>query len=147
MIKIIADTNIFLGGMMGYKSPSRKILNLSMARNIEIVSCRQMIKEFSEKVIEPHVQKYWQKKYFSSEKIIKDYLSFVVRHEPRPCFMNKEIPIEDPKDAIFFQLALSASIKIIISKDHHLLKLDGYEGIKVKTPDIFIEKYENIKLH
>lgn len=142
MIKVVVDTNTILSGMMGYRSPERKLLSLSLLKKIQFLSCSEIAREFSEKVRMPRVQRYWQKYYFSPDKIIQDYLALMVMHEPTPFFQTKEVPIRDPDDAIFFKLALSSDAKIIISKDKDLLVLNNFEGIKVTTPEKFIEVYD-----
>lgn len=145
MIKVVPDTNLMLAGMMGYKSPERKIANLALSKKIQLVSCSDMLAEFNEKIRIPRMMKYWSKKYFSIDKIIQDYQSLTIVHEPTPQYMNMAIPISDQDDSIFFKLALSSGSKIIVSSDHHLLSLKGYMGIKVATPKEFFDAFEKIK--
>ncbi len=144
MIQIIPDTNILVSGMMGYKTPARQILNLSLAKKIQLLGCSHTLAEFTAKVNLPRMKKYWQKKYFSPDKIIQDYQTMVIMHEPTPLYLDTVIPIRDPKDAIFFQLALSSRCKIIISNDQDALVLSGHQGIKVVTPEVFIEAYYRV---
>jgi putative PIN family toxin of toxin-antitoxin system len=144
MIKIVPDTNVLVSGMMGYKSPSRKILNLSLSKRLQLIGCNKTLIEFCEKVKLPRMKQYWEKKYFSSDKIIQDYQTLVMMHEPTEKYEETEIPIRDPDDAIFFQLAMSCGAKIIISNDEDALALNGYEGIKVITPEVFINAYQKV---
>lgn len=144
MMRIIPDTNLMLAGMMGYKSVERRILNLCMARKIQLIGSTSTLQEFREKVAMEHMAKYWSKKYFSIDKIVEDYKNLVVMHEPTPEYRDMSIPIEDPKDAMFFQLALSSGVKIVVSRDKHLLSIDKYEGIRVLKPEKFMLTFSEI---
>jgi predicted nucleic acid-binding protein len=48
---------------------------------------------------------------------------------------------EDPDDDKFLACAIAGKSKIIISGDTHLLKVSGYEGIKVLRPRKFFDEY------
>ena len=48
---------------------------------------------------------------------------------------------EDPDDDKFFACAIAGESKLIISGDKHLLKVSGYQGIKVLKPKEFINQY------
>ena len=48
---------------------------------------------------------------------------------------------EDPDDDKFLACAIAGKSKIIISGDKHLLKVSGYEGIKVLRPRKFFDEY------
>jgi uncharacterized protein len=48
---------------------------------------------------------------------------------------------DDPDDDKFLACALAAKCKLIISGDKHLLKMSGFEGIKVLKPREFVNVY------
>ena len=69
----------------------------------------------------------------------------MLMHEPLPEFEAMKIEIQDKDDAIFFKLALSCNARIIISQDKHALALHGFRGLKVVTPEKFVEVYTKLK--
>lgn len=142
MIKAIPDTNIILRGMFGYKSSHRKVLSLAVLKKVQLFGCAETFKEFCEKAYMDQFQRFWSPKNFSPDKVILDYKSVIIMHEPTRAYSQMEIPITDPDDAIFFKLALSSGIKVIISEDEkHVKKLDGYQGIRVISAEQFIKAY------
>lgn len=142
MIKAIPDTNIILRGMFGYQSPHRKLLSLAVVKRIQLLGCNESYLEFCEKAYKPEIQRYWKTKNFSPEKVILDYKSAIMMHEPVSSLSEIKIPIADPDDAIFFKLALSSGINLIISEDvKHVHKLNGYQGIKVITAEQFMKAF------
>lgn len=141
IIKVIADTNVILKGMFGYKSVERKILSLSLAKKIYIYGSNETYQEFCQKVKIPRLQRYWVKKNFSPDKIILDYKTIVNMHEPVGEAATVEIPIRDPKDAIFIRVAMSVGAKIIISEDKDLLDMKKVGDIKIVNAEKFIEAY------
>lgn len=143
MIQIIADTNIILRGMFGYKSPHRWILALASMRKIQIYGSQETFEEFCEKIREPDFKKYWENKNFSDDKIILDYKSLITMHEPVQKYKDMVIPISDSDDAIFFKIALSKDIKIIVSEDKHLVKLNKFENIRVVSAEKFIKSFRS----
>lgn len=143
MIPIVVDTNILLRGMFGYKSFHRWILALASMRRIQIYGSQETFKEFCEKIREPNFKKYWEKKNFSDDKIILDYKSLVTMHEPTQKYKDMIVPISDPDDSIFFKIALSKGIKIIVSEDKHLVKLHKFENIRVVSAEKFIKSYRS----
>ena len=146
MIKAIPDTNILLRGMFGYKSAHRKLISLAALKKIQLYGCAETYKEFCEKAFMEEIQKYWTKKHFSPEKVILDYKSVVMMHEPLNQYRDAEIPIQDADDAIFFRIAMSAGIRLVISEDiKHVQKLNGFSGIKVISAQQFIDAYTEIK--
>ncbi len=141
MIKVVPDTNILLKGMFGYKSPERKLLTFSLLKKIQLIGATETKEEFKEKVYMESLQRFWRPKNFSPEKILLDYESLVIMHEPLESTNEIQIPIRDPEDAIFIKLALSANIPIIISEDKDLLVLDGFESLRITTAEKFISAY------
>lgn len=141
IIKIVPDTNVIIGGMLGYHSPERKLLSLCLAKRVSLYGSSVTFKEFCEKIKEQRLQRYWIKKNFSLDKIILDYKSLVTMHEPFGSAASVLIQINDPKDEIFVRVSLSCGAKIIVSKDHHLLDLEKFQDIKIVTPQKFIDAY------
>ena len=48
---------------------------------------------------------------------------------------------DDPDDNKFMECAIASYSKIIVSGDKHLLKVSGYQGIKVLNPREFVDSY------
>lgn len=145
MIRAIPDTNVILRGMFGYGSPHRKVLSLAALKKVQLYGCAETLKEFCEKAYMEKFQRFWSPKHFTPDKVILDYKSVIIMHEPTPAYSGQDIPIEDPDDAVFFKIALSSGIQLIVSEDKHLKKLDGYQGIRVISAQQFVDAYTKTK--
>lgn len=51
-----------------------------------------------------------------------------------------EAVCDDPDDDKFFACAIAGGADLIISGDKHLLKMSGYQGIKVVRPRQFVDE-------
>ena len=47
----------------------------------------------------------------------------------------------DPDDDMFIVCALASHTSFIVSGDKHLLNTDGYQGIQVLKPRLFVDTY------
>ena len=54
--------------------------------------------------------------------------------------LNEDV-CDDPDDDKFFACAITGGADLIISGDKHLLKMSGYQGIKVVRPRQFVDHY------
>jgi putative PIN family toxin of toxin-antitoxin system len=77
------------------------------------------------------------------------YISSTVRNQFLTAFLQEVLLVEvticvtdcrDSKDNKFLELALSQTTSAIISGDMDLLILHPYKGIKILTPESFIEQ-------
>lgn len=47
---------------------------------------------------------------------------------------------DDPSDNKFLECAITVEADYIISRDPHILKIKEFEGIKIKSPEVFMEE-------
>lgn len=47
---------------------------------------------------------------------------------------------DDPSDNKFLECAVTVGADYIISRDPHILKIKEFEGIKIKSPEVFRKK-------
>ena len=51
--------------------------------------------------------------------------------------------VEDQDDNKVIECALEGKVEYIITNDNHLLKLNSFNGIKIITPEMFLEIFNN----
>jgi len=52
------------------------------------------------------------------------------------------VPVcEDPSDDKFLACAIGAKAPTIVSGDSHLLHVDGFQGVQILTPRLFVDDY------
>ena len=135
-MKIVLDTNVFISGVF-FKGPPYQILKAWHGGNIQLLISDAIFKEYQRvgKILENN---------FPNIDIgpILELLALYTEH-----VSPQELPnpvCEDPDDDKFLACAIAGKSKIIISGDKHLLKVSGYEGIKVLRPRKFVNEYLDI---
>lgn len=132
-MKIVLDTNVFISGVF-FTGPPYQILKAWHDRKFEILISKEILEEYkrvgeSLSIQFPHVTLTQILKFFSIRAELIDALPLL------------GIVCEDPDDDKFFACAIGGKSKLIISGDKHLLKVSGYQGIKVLKPKEFINQY------
>ena len=128
-MKAVLDTNIFISGIFWRGSSNKVILNwragkFTLVTSLEAVSeIIKVLKDFKIRL---------------SDDMIKEWIDLIIRNsiivEPKE---KIAIVKDDPKDNIFIETAVAGNVDYIISQDNHLLKLKGFRGIKIITPEEF----------
>jgi len=132
-LKIVLDTNVFISGVF-FSGPPYRILEAWQSGELELVISQEILAEYR-RVGEILVGE--------RPKIDLDsILTFVIKHAKvyKPARLKAPV-CEDPDDDKFLACALASGSKIIISGDKHLLKVSGYQGIKVLKPREFVDIY------
>ena len=77
----------------------------------------------------------------------QEEINYIIHQEILPFFKvvksvsGPAIIENDPADDKFIQCAEAGNAKIIISGDRHLLALKSHHGIKILTPNLFLQKH------
>lgn len=123
------DTNVRLAALL-WRGAAYKCWLAVRAGLVEVVYCREMFAEFSEKL--------YEKFGFSAENVrtaVYDFRRFGRQVEITG---NVHIVSGDPDDDMFIECALVAGASMIVSGDRHLLQLQEYQGVRIITPAAFL---------
>ncbi len=134
-MKVVLDTNVFVSGTF-WKGDSAKIINLIDSKELTLILSDDLIEEYNNVIIRDEILDKIQNKQLilnkSVQKIIQD--SLVVF--PLTKF---DIIKEDPDDNKVIECAVEGNADYIITNDNHLLKLKEFQGIKILTPEEFLQ--------
>jgi len=132
-LKIVLDTNVFISGVF-FTGPPFKILEAWRDDKLKIVISREILDEY-----------YRVSKALSAQFPLIDLnpiLELLTIKAELISIENLPEPIcDDPDDDKFIACAISSKSKLIISGDKHLLKVSGYQGIKIIRPQVFVNRY------
>ena len=132
MIKIVLDTNVFISGIF-WSGPPAKILSAWEQGMIKVVYSRDVLDEYI------RVANILNKKY--PEVDIAPFINLVTIYgQLIKAVELKEQVSCDPDDDKFVAAALTANCPII-SGDSDLLDIDGYAGISVMKPSLFVKHH------
>ncbi len=130
MIRVVADTNIYISALMFGGLPGR-FLDLAFSRAFALVSSRAILDELDEKL---------RGKFAVSN---KDAALVRARLEETADWAEPDFALQvvadDPDDNRILECAVSGRADLIVSGDRHLLRLGSYEGISILTVRQFFD--------
>ena len=132
VIKIIADTNLWIGMLIGKKLASLK--ELLIQGKVRIYFSEELFEEIIKVIDYPRIQKIISKnKFYELISLLDEKIIFI-----KPdCKIND---CRDIKDNFLLELAVSAHCDYLITGDNDLLVLDPYRNIRIITAS----EFENI---
>ncbi|MDP8224104.1 MAG: putative toxin-antitoxin system toxin component, PIN family [Candidatus Lernaella stagnicola] len=136
--RIVLDTNILVGGIMGPDSASAKIVDAFLAGALNVVASPETIHE-ARLVFRRHggirtIPGGRER----AERVLRALAedARVVRNSTLP------YPVcEDPSDDKFFAAAVVGNARYIVSNDKHLRRVGSYKGVKVLGSHRFAEEF------
>jgi putative PIN family toxin of toxin-antitoxin system len=132
-VKVILDTNVFVSGVF-FSGPPFQILQAWRNGKIQLVISLEILDEYrrvGEILAGEHPAISLEP---VLEYVIQNAIAFSVpRLSERVC--------DDPDDDKFLACALASGSNLVISGDKHLLKVSGYQNIKVLKPRDFLDNH------
>ena len=130
-MKVVLDTNIFMSGIF-WIGICNEIINYWKSGRFSLVSSLEIIDEFVKVMKDFKIQ--------LPEDMIKEWVNLIISNSTivKP---EEKINIikDDPKDNIFIETAVAGNVSYIVSQDKHLLNINEFRGIKIITPEEFLE--------
>lgn len=144
-MKIVIDTNLLVAAFFNKRSASFKILEMAKRREIEIFWTEPIRRE-AEEILGNilHSLAAISKSYPRTQKsaIMNKVFKKENKIERTP---RINVVKEDPADNKFLACAIGAGAGLIITNDHHLLKLKSFKGIPILTPTQALKKCQKLK--
>jgi uncharacterized protein len=128
--RAIFDTNVQISGLL-WRGRAYQCLLLARSGVIETFYCQPILAELSEKL---------RNKFRFSENQLQSVLAEIKRYSQRVEIDGKlRVVHADPDDDKFIECAIVARAGFIVSSDRHLLDLETYQGVKIVSPEEFLE--------
>ncbi|MBS3174881.1 putative toxin-antitoxin system toxin component, PIN family [Candidatus Woesearchaeota archaeon] len=140
-MKITVDTNILISATF-WNGDSQKIIELVEENKVILVLSKEILKEYAEVLQYKDIQEKVEKHKLALKHSILKIAQISTIVEPH---QKLSIIKEDPDDNIILECALEGKVDYIISQDKHLLKFNGFEGIKILTPKDFLQVFPKEK--
>lgn len=132
-MRIVLDTNVFISGIF-FSGPPYRILQAWRAGHVRLVLSPEIFDEYQRVAGELHKQ-------FPAVDLSRMLELIVVEAEMCQVDPLPEKVCADPDDDKFIACALSSDSKLIVSGDKHLLDVNGYRGVEVLKPRMFVDKH------
>ena len=134
MIKVVADTNVYISAILFGGKPE-EIRKLAREGKIELLISEFILAEISGVLKRKFSWSDWQ-----ISEVTKDIRDFTALITP---VLTLSVIKDDEQDNRVLECAIEGKAKYIISGDeHHLQPLKEYHGIKILSPAQFLETVE-----
>jgi len=130
-MRAVVDTNVFVSGIF-WKGPPHKILSAWQADRFKLVLSSSILEEYR-RVLAELASKYPGFQYGRLLELVELHSEIV-----SPIAFARPV-CTDPDDDKFLGTALAAGIVHIVSGDKALLKLNGYKGLRIIGPAVFLK--------
>lgn len=132
-MRVILDTNVFISGVF-FAGPPYRILEAWRDGKLQLVISPEILEEY-QRVAEVLSEQF-------PAVNLRPMLDLVtIKAELFSAQTLPEPVSDDPDDDKFLACAISSKSNVIVSGDKHLLKVSGYQRIKVVKPLDFIDEY------
>ena len=131
-MKVVIDTNVFISGVF-FSGPPYQILKAWRDGNLQFVLSLEILDEYYRVGDELSTQ-------FPETDLNPIIELITIKAELVEAQHLNEAVCDDPDDDKFFACAIAGGAGLIISGDKHLLKMSGYQGIKVVSPRQFVDE-------
>lgn len=135
MIRAVFDTNVLISAALSRTGPPFKCLDLAKQGVVESVTCKEILDEFKQKMIE---------KFKRSTDQADDLVGDVLGYSQVASITGELRAVEaDPSDDKVVECAVVGGATHIVSGDsRHLLKLGRYRDIPIIKPAEFLALVE-----
>ena len=134
-MKIVVDTNVLISATF-WAGDSDRILEKAENKEIELVLSKEIIEEFVRVLGYEEIQQKIKDKNLemrrTAEKIAS--ISTIV-----VLLQKLDVIKEDSDDNKILECAVEGNADYIVSQDNHLLNLKEFRGIKIVTPEEFLD--------
>jgi uncharacterized protein len=127
-MRIVADTNTVLSGLLWHQGPPRRLINLARERIVTLCTSPILLAELAEVIGRDKFAKRVLAATLSATELVQDYerLAEIVESQPLPAPTSR-----DPDDDHVLACALAAQADLIVSGDRDLLTLREYQEMPI----------------
>lgn len=132
MLKVVIDTNLLIDGSQDFYNFGNRIIDLAISGSIEAYANKGTLRE----------NKFLAGKKINDEGYLKKLEYFFDIVKPIKTIDRLDV-VEDKQDNKILESAVGAGADYLITSDHHLLKLEMYEGVRIVRPGAFWQIWED----
>lgn len=131
MLKVTADTNILVSGLVFRYGKPAQLLRMAIAGEINLTVSRAILYEMADVLA---------RKFRASPEEVAEARA-IVKEAARTVTPTVELNVikDDPSDNKVLECAVSAGVDYIVTGDKDLLRLKVYDAIKIKSVGEFLE--------
>lgn len=136
-MKVVLDSGILVSAFLTKKGISAELLRLARHELFQISLCEEIFEEIQRVLLTyPHIRGQY---YYSNRQVamfcqgLREATNLVTKLPSIKAVAN------DPNDDMIVACAVKARANFIVSRDEDLLAINKYKGIKIVSPEEFME--------
>ncbi len=137
MIKAVLDSGVLVSAFVTPKGISAELLHSARQDLFKIYLCEQIFEEIKRVLLTyPHIREQY---FYSNRQVamfcqgLRDATNLVAKIPVIKVVAN------DPNDDMVVACAIKAKAQYIVTRDDDMLVIEKYKGIKIVTPEEFME--------
>ena len=137
MIKAVLDSGVLVSAFVTPKGISAELLHSARQDLFKIYLCEQIFEEIKRVLLTyPHIREQY---FYSNRQVamfcqgLRDATNLVAKIPVIKVVTN------DPNDDMVVACAIKAKAQYIVTRDDDMLVIEKYKGIKIVTPEEFME--------
>ena len=134
-MRITVDTNVLISSTF-WCGDSDKIIEKVEHKKLELVLSKEIIEEFAKVLGYEEIQQKIKDKNLEMRRTVEKIVSISKIIDTKQEF---DVITEDSDDNKILECAVEGNADYIVSQDVHLLKLKEFNGIKILTPEEFLD--------
>lgn len=139
MFRVVLDTNVFVSGGTISKGPPSQIINHWRNQDFVMVASKELITEYEEVLLRPHVMKYTglsiqETKRYIDEVIQRAYITSSA--------LTLNVLKDDPDDNMVLACAVEGKVTHIVTGNKKHFPFSDYKGIQIVSPRTFLSQLE-----
>ena len=135
-LRIVADTNSDISGLLWFGAPSR-LVDAALDGKVRFVTSIALLAELDDVLRRPKFEKQLVKRGLEVADVFDGYVALSELVEAGPIV---PVIIADPDDDHVLAAALAGKVDAIISGDAHLLDVGSYQSIPIMRVTQFLTK-------
>lgn len=136
MLRAVLDTNVFVSGIKGKKTPPDQIIDAWMKKQLILITSPQLLAEIHEVLMRPAILDLLKKKPNDVNAFIKLLIQKTFVTEGK---LELNVLVNDPDDNIVLACAKEGLATHLVTGNTKDFPFKEYKGIQIVTPKEFLK--------
>lgn len=133
-MKIVADTNVLVSGLLSAFSPCGQIVRMIAGGQVRLCLDARLIVEYREVLSRPKFQFHPGR--------IADFLDHAINAAQLVSGVPVSCLLPDPDDSAFVEVAIAAGAECLVTGNLKHFPTERVQGVRVLSPAHFLEYYQ-----
>ncbi len=136
MTRAVLDANVLVSAILSPKGMPAKVLTAWRTEAFHLVLSEATLDEIDRVLRYPRIVRRHRWSDERLQNLIDDLARLAIM---TPGAVHFKVIAEDPPDDRYLECAIEGEAEYIVSGDQHLLELGEYQGIRIVTPQAFLD--------